>query len=77
MAQLTASAAEMQRERDADRARLTQLEAEKAEFTKTGTLLKTLGPIRGYNIGGDYKRKRLLLLDWPEMTVTAHEFGDQ
>jgi 3',5'-cyclic AMP phosphodiesterase CpdA len=36
----------------------------------------TLGTIRGYNIGGDYKWKRLLLVEWPAMTVTAHEFGD-
>jgi predicted phosphohydrolase len=35
----------------------------------------TLGPIRGYNIGGDYHFKRLLLLDWPEGTVEAHTFG--
>jgi predicted phosphohydrolase len=35
-----------------------------------------LGPIRGYNIGGDYSMKRLLVLDWPAATVTAHEFGD-
>lgn len=35
-----------------------------------------LGPIRGYNIGGDYHFKRLLLLNWPEGTVEAHEFGD-
>jgi hypothetical protein len=33
-----------------------------------------LGPIQGYNIGGDYHFKRLLLLDWPTGTVTAHEF---
>jgi 3',5'-cyclic AMP phosphodiesterase CpdA len=36
-----------------------------------------LGPIRGYNIGGDYGFKRLLVLNWPEGTVTAHEFGDE
>ena len=35
-----------------------------------------LGPIRGYNVGGDYSTKRLLVLDWPAGTVTAHEFGD-
>jgi 3',5'-cyclic AMP phosphodiesterase CpdA len=35
----------------------------------------TLGPIRGYNIGGDYGFKRLLVLNWPEGTVTAHAFG--
>lgn len=32
--------------------------------------------IRGYNIGGDYHFKRLLLLDWPAGTVTPHQFGD-
>jgi predicted phosphohydrolase len=36
----------------------------------------TLGAIRGYNVGGDYQRKRLLILDWPAGTVVAHEFGD-
>ena len=35
-----------------------------------------LGPIRGYNIGGDYHFKRLLVLDWPEGNVEAHTFGD-
>ena len=34
-----------------------------------------LGPIRGYNIGGDYHFKRLLWLDWPAGTVEAVEFG--
>ena len=37
----------------------------------------TLGPIRGYNVGGDYSMKRLLALDWPTGTVTAHEFADE
>jgi predicted phosphohydrolase len=32
--------------------------------------------IRGYNIGGDYHFKRLLLVEWPEGTVEAHTFGD-
>lgn len=27
------------------------------------------GPIRGYNVGGDYSMKRLLVLDWPKGTV--------
>jgi predicted phosphohydrolase len=35
----------------------------------------TLDGIRGYNIGGNYQFKRLLLLEWPERTITAHEFG--
>lgn len=35
-----------------------------------------LGPIRGYNIGGDYHFKRLLLLEWPAGRVEAHVFGD-
>lgn len=34
----------------------------------------TLGPIRGYNIGGDYHFKRLLFLDWPGGEIEAHEF---
>jgi 3',5'-cyclic AMP phosphodiesterase CpdA len=33
-----------------------------------------LGPIHGYNIGGDYHFKRLLRLDWPAGTVTAEDF---
>jgi predicted phosphohydrolase len=32
--------------------------------------------IRAYNIGGDYHYKRLLWLDWPAGTITAHQFGD-
>jgi predicted phosphohydrolase len=32
--------------------------------------------IHGYNVGGDYHFKRLLWLDWPEGTVTAHPFGE-
>lgn len=36
-----------------------------------------LGPSRGYNVGGDYGWKRLLLLDWPAGTVEAHSFGEQ
>jgi predicted phosphohydrolase len=35
-----------------------------------------LGPIRGYNIGGDYYFKRLLVLQWPQGSITAHQFGD-
>jgi predicted phosphohydrolase len=35
-----------------------------------------LGKIRGYNIGGDYHFKRLLILDWPAGTVEVHVFGD-
>jgi 3',5'-cyclic AMP phosphodiesterase CpdA len=34
-----------------------------------------LGSIRGYNVGGDYGFKRLLLLDWPAGRVEAHVFG--
>lgn len=37
----------------------------------------THGSIRGYNIGGDYHFKRLLRLDWPAGTVTAHTFGEE
>jgi predicted phosphohydrolase len=36
----------------------------------------TLGPIRGYNIGGDYHFKRLLWLDWSAGTVTPQQFGE-
>jgi predicted phosphohydrolase len=35
-----------------------------------------LGPIRGYNVGGDYHFKRLLYVDWPDGKVEAHTFGD-
>jgi 3',5'-cyclic AMP phosphodiesterase CpdA len=35
-----------------------------------------LGPSRGYNIGGDYHFKRLLLVAWPAGEVTARDFGD-
>ena len=34
-----------------------------------------LDGIRGYNIGGGYPFKRLLSLEWPQRTITAHEFG--
>jgi predicted phosphodiesterase len=37
----------------------------------------TLGPIRGYNVGGDYSFKRLLLVDWPAGTVEARTFGEE
>jgi 3',5'-cyclic AMP phosphodiesterase CpdA len=37
----------------------------------------TFGPTRGYNVGGDYHFKRLLLVDWPGGAVTAHTFGDE
>jgi predicted phosphohydrolase len=32
--------------------------------------------IRGFNIGGDYHFKRLLVLDWPAGVVEAHVFGN-
>ncbi len=35
-----------------------------------------LGSTHGINIGGDYHFKRLLILDWPAGTITAHQFGD-
>jgi hypothetical protein len=34
-----------------------------------------LGKIRGFNIGGDYHFKRLLMVEWPAGTVQAHVFG--
>jgi predicted phosphohydrolase len=37
----------------------------------------TLGPVRGFNVGGDYGYKRLLLLDWPAGTVEAQTFGQE
>jgi predicted phosphohydrolase len=36
----------------------------------------TLDSIRGFNIGGDYHFKRLLLLEWPAGRIEALEFGD-
>ena len=33
-----------------------------------------VGPMRGFNVGGDYDWKRLLRVDWPAGTVTAEEF---
>lgn len=33
--------------------------------------------IRGYNIGGDYHFKRMLLVDWPTGKVETHEFGEK
>ncbi len=35
-----------------------------------------LGPIRGYNVGGDYHWKRLLVLDWPVGTMESYVFGN-
>jgi 3',5'-cyclic AMP phosphodiesterase CpdA len=32
--------------------------------------------MRGFNIGGDYHFKRLLLCDWPAGTIETHVFGD-
>jgi 3',5'-cyclic AMP phosphodiesterase CpdA len=34
------------------------------------------GPTHGYNIGGDYHFKRMLLVAWPAGEVTAQVFGD-
>jgi 3',5'-cyclic AMP phosphodiesterase CpdA len=36
----------------------------------------TLGPARGFNIGGDYHYKRMLLLDWPTRSIEMFIFGD-
>jgi 3',5'-cyclic AMP phosphodiesterase CpdA len=35
-----------------------------------------LGPTRGFNIGGDYHFKRLLIINWPAGHVSVHDFGD-
>jgi hypothetical protein len=35
-----------------------------------------LRSIRGFNIGGDYHFKRLLLVDWPAQELQVHVFGD-
>lgn len=35
----------------------------------------SLGPTRGFNVGGDYHFKRLLRVEWPAGTVTATEYG--
>jgi 3',5'-cyclic AMP phosphodiesterase CpdA len=35
---------------------------------------EVIGGVRGYNVGGDYHWKRLLVVEWPEGRVTAHEF---
>jgi predicted phosphohydrolase len=36
----------------------------------------SLGAARGWNIGGDYHFKRMLLVDWPARTMEAFVFGD-
>jgi hypothetical protein len=36
----------------------------------------TLGPARGFNIGGDYHFKQMLVIDWPTGAVETHVFGD-
>jgi 3',5'-cyclic AMP phosphodiesterase CpdA len=33
-----------------------------------------VGPMRGFNVGGDYGWKRLLRVDWPSGAVSAEEF---
>ena len=35
-----------------------------------------LGAIQGFNVGGDYHYKRLLVIQWPQCHLTAHDFGD-
>jgi predicted phosphohydrolase len=35
-----------------------------------------LGPIRGFNIGGDYQFKRLLTLNWPSGNIEAQVFRE-
>ena len=36
----------------------------------------TLGPTRGFNVGGDYHFKRLLVADAGTGEVVAHQFGN-
>jgi predicted phosphohydrolase len=36
----------------------------------------TLGGIRGYNVGGDYHFKRLLILNWSDRTMQAQIYGN-
>lgn len=57
-----------------------QRRAERISFCFSGHTHRarenTLGNIRGFNIGGDYHFKRLILVDWPTGHVEAHVFGD-
>src|SRR5581483_3967660 len=52
--------------------RILETRAERIPFVFSGHTHRArenrLGPIRGYNIGGDYPFKRLLTLDWPAGT---------
>jgi predicted phosphohydrolase len=36
----------------------------------------SLNSIQGFNIGGDYHFKRLLMLDWPSGIISPHVFGE-
>jgi 3',5'-cyclic AMP phosphodiesterase CpdA len=58
---------------------LLKVHAERIPFAFCGhthcARASRLGTIQGYNIGGDYHFKRLLLLDWPAGTVEEHTFG--
>src|SRR5262249_57961593 len=36
----------------------------------------TLGTICGYNIGGDYHFKQMMMLEWPAGNVETYVFGD-
>jgi predicted phosphohydrolase len=59
---------------------ILQKHADRIAFTFCGHTHRAregdLGPIHGYNIGGDYHFKRLLLLDWPTQQIEAHQFGN-
>jgi 3',5'-cyclic AMP phosphodiesterase CpdA len=53
--------------------------AERIRFVLSGHTHRaresSLGPIRGINIGGDYRWKRLVEIDWSRDSVEYHEFG--
>ncbi len=59
--------------------RVLEHNAERIAFAFSGHTHRArenqLGPIRGYNIGGDYHFKRLLRIDWPAGAVQSYEFG--
>ena len=44
-------------------------------WSPTQPFENTLGAIRGYNVGGGYAFKRLLVLEWLAGTVETQTFG--